>query len=68
MYWHGLCSSFRSDTFAVDFRFNVTVSGAGDAHTYRAGCAVTWQTDHADIVREVFTAKLRTVAEFLCFF
>ncbi len=26
---------FRSRYLAVDFRFNVTVSGAGDAHAYR---------------------------------
>lgn len=59
---------FDPDTFAVDFRFNVTVSGAGDSHAYRAGCAVTWQTDNADVVREVFTAKLRAKTEFLCLF
>ncbi len=27
---------FRSRYLRVDFRFNVTVSGAGDAHAYRA--------------------------------
>ncbi|CST12086.1 Uncharacterised protein [Shigella sonnei] len=59
---------FDPDTFAVDFRFNVTVSGAGDAHAYRAGCAVTWQTDNANVVREVFTAKLRAKTEFLGLF
>ncbi|STI78505.1 Uncharacterised protein [Escherichia coli] len=59
---------FDPDTFAVDFRFNVTVSGAGDAHADRAGCAVTWQTDNANVVREVFTAKLRAKTEFLGLF
>ncbi len=35
MYWPGLCSSFSiPDTFAVDFRFNVWVSGRS-AHAYR---------------------------------
>ncbi len=59
---------FDPDTFAVNFRFDITVSRTGDAHTDRAGCAVTWQTDNADVVREVFTAKLRAKTEFLGLF
>ncbi len=55
------------DTVAVDFRFDVTVGGAGDTHADRAGGAVARQTDHPDIVGEVFPAELRAEAEVLRF-
>lgn len=59
---------FDLDIFAVDFCFDVMVSGAGDAYAYWAGCAVMWQMDNANVVREVFIAKLRAKIEFLGFF
>ncbi len=55
------------DPVAVDFRFDVAVRGAGDPHADRAGGAVARQADHADVVGEVFTAKLRAEAEVLGF-
>ena len=55
------------DTVAVDFRLDVAVGGAGDAHADRAGGAVARQTDHPDIVGEVFPAELRAEAEVLRF-
>ena len=55
------------DPVAVDFRFDVTVSGAGDTHADWAGGTVARQADHADIVSEVFTTKLRTQTQVLRF-
>ena len=68
IYLPGLCSSFSIQIpSTVDLRFDITVSRAGDAHTDRAGCTVTRQADHADVVSEVFTAKLRTQTKILRF-
>jgi hypothetical protein len=58
---------FNPDTVAVDFGFDIAVSGAGDAHADRAGGAVARQANHADIVGEVFAAELRAEAEILRF-
>ena len=44
--------------FAVDFRFHVAVGRAAYAHSYGAGSAVARQTDHADVVCEVFASEL----------
>ncbi len=58
---------FDPDTVAVDLGLDVAVRRAGDAHAHRTGRAVTRQTDHADVVGEVFAAKLRAEAEVLRF-
>ena len=58
---------FDPNPLTVDLCFDITVSRTRDAHTDRAGCAVTWQANHADVVSEVFTAKLRTQTKILRF-
>ena len=53
------------DAVAVNFGFDVAVGGTGTPHPYRAGSAVTRQTDHADIVGKVFAAELRAETKVL---
>src|SRR5690606_41687534 len=52
---------------AVNRRVDVADSAARDAHADRAGGDVARQTDHANVVREVFPAELRAKAEVLRF-
>ncbi|MNV47215.1 hypothetical protein D3C71_1390750 [compost metagenome] len=58
----------QPDAVTVDLAFNVTVSGAGNPHSHRAGCAMARQTHHANVMRKVFTAKLRAQSQVLRFF
>jgi hypothetical protein len=60
----GLLSSFSIQMPSRLILALMLRSAAGDAHPYRAGSAVTRQTDHADIVGEVFAAELRAEARF----
>ena len=55
------------DPLAIDLGFDIAIRRAGDAHAHRAGGAVARQADDANIVGEVFTAKLRTEAKVLRF-
>ena len=49
---------------AVDFGLDVAVGRAAYAHADGARCAVTRQSDYADVVGEVLAAELRAEAEF----
>ena len=49
---------FQPDAAFVDLRFNIAVGRAGERHCDGAGAAVTRQADNADIMSEIFAAKL----------
>jgi hypothetical protein len=53
----------QPDAVFVDFGFDVSVGGAGKRHCDRAGAAVPRQANHANVVGEVFAAKLCADAE-----
>ena len=59
---------FDPDTVFVDFTFDVTVSRAAYAHTYRARCAVARHTYDTDVVSEIFTTKLCAKTDAVSFF
>ncbi|MNI51232.1 hypothetical protein D3C73_1059440 [compost metagenome] len=48
----------QPDTVLINFGFNIAVCRAGEGHGDRAGATVAWQANDANVVREVFTAKL----------
>ena len=49
---------FNPEAVLVDFAENIAVCRATYAQTYGTTSAVAGQADHADVVAEVFTAKL----------
>ena len=59
---------FDPDTVFIDFTFDVTVSRAAYAHTYRARCAVARHTHDADVVSEIFATKLSAKTDAISFF
>ena len=70
--WNQLCwiliHLLQPDTLLVDLRLDVTVGRAANTHTDRAACTVARQTDYADIVSEILTAKLCTQTNLVSLF
>ena len=51
---------FKEDTVLCNLTLDVAVGRAAYAHTDRAACTVTWQTDYADVVCQILAAELST--------
>ncbi len=51
---------FNPDTLLIDLTFDITVSRAGNSHTYRTGSTVTRQTNDTYVVCIIFTTELST--------
>ena len=57
---------FNPDTIFVNLRLDVAVGRATNAHADGAACTVARQTYDADVVCQIFTAKLCAEADFVC--
>ena len=56
----------QPDTIFVDLCLDVTVGRTAHTHTNGAGSAMTWQTDHADIMSQVLSSELCTQSDLMC--
>ena len=56
------------DAVAVDFALDVAVGRARNPHSYGTRCAVTRQTNDADIMSKIFSAELCAETYFTGFF